>query len=103
MQIRNISFNSQNFKGDKSNNNKTKDRNFALGALTYASICALYPHNYEKIANTIGTNFKSLPVKDKIKNASKAFVPFFGYPLLIMAGLKIAVDLIKENSKKDKN
>lgn len=100
MQIKNISFNSQNFKGDKRSDNKTKNKNFTLGALTYATIFAIYPHNYEKIADTLGANFKSLPLKDKIKNVSKASIPFFGCPLLVMAWLKIAVNLIKTHKNK---
>lgn len=103
MQVSKISFNNQNFKGVKQNNKKTKDRNYALGALTYATMVAIYPHDYEKIINRLNPDFESLPVRGKIINAAKVIFPFLAYPMFALAGLKIIVDLIRKYETKNKN
>lgn len=86
----------QNYQKKEFDNSK----HWALGALSYATVCAVFPHDYEKMIDKIDINFKNLPLQDKAKNVAKFAVPFFGYPLLTLIGLKLMVDGINKLTNK---
>ena len=59
-------------------------------------MCFLYPHDWDKLTSNFNSDFKSLPIKDKVKSIAKFALPFFGYPALALAGL---AGLVKEIQK----
>lgn len=89
--------------GQNNQNEKSKNtKNWALGVLSYATICAVFPHDYEKMVDKIDINFKELPLQGKVKNVAKAAVPFFAYPLAVLLGLKLFCEGYKKiTDKKD--
>lgn len=93
--------NNYNFRGNikQSKTNNKSSNKVALGALTYATIFALFPHNYEKLVNNIDINFKNLPIKDKAKNVGKFALPFLGYPAMVMGGLFCVTKLIQKHEQ----
>ena len=79
------------------------NRNFYDGFSMYSLFLMLFPHNIDKLIDGIDINFNDLPIKDRAKNIAKFAIPFFGYPLLAMVGVTLAVDTAKNLYSKFSN
>ena len=91
--------NTRTYSFSSNNKDKNKSKKSIINTkflLAYASMCAVFPYDIDKYVDKIDINFKQLPIKDKAKNIAKAAIPFFGYTLILLCGLKVAVDLINK-------